>query len=141
MKRIDRRELLAGCAAVALLAALPTALAAEETLDLDSFLKLSQSVTDKEDLDPDLAERFLTAFRAEGKGGALAAAIEGGDRDGAGSIERDLVAAWYTGLVSGEEGTRLVTYQDALIWRALPFTKPAGLCGGPMGYWADPPEV
>jgi len=29
---------------------------------------------------------------------------------------------------------------NALLWNALNFTKPPGVCGGQTGYWADAPH-
>ena len=56
------------------------------------------------------------------------------------SVANDLVAAWYSGIVT--DGTRqsLVLYTDAYVWTAMTFSKPMGVCGGPTGYWADPPQ-
>ena len=42
--------------------------------------------------------------------------------------------------VSGMVGTsRVIAYADAPVWSALTFTKPPGVCGGALGYWAGPP--
>jgi len=37
--------------------------------------------------------------------------------------------------------TAVIDYDDALSWQACSFTKPAATCGGPFGYWADPPPA
>jgi hypothetical protein len=52
---------------------------------------------------------------------------------------RQVVAAFYSGLVGSAADEKLVTYLFALVWGAAPFTKPPSLCGGLFGYWADPP--
>ena len=39
------------------------------------------------------------------------------------------------------ESTALRTYQDALVWQALHFTKPPGLCSSRPNDWALPPAV
>jgi hypothetical protein len=54
---------------------------------------------------------------------------------------REVVAAFYSGLVGAGPGEKLVTYLFALVWGAAPFTKPPSLCGGVFGYWADPPAA
>lgn len=33
----------------------------------------------------------------------------------------------------------VINYDEALSWQACSFTKPAATCGGPFGYWAEPP--
>jgi hypothetical protein len=55
------------------------------------------------------------------------------------SAAREVVAAFYSGLVGHGPGEKLVTYLFALVWGAAPFTKPPSLCGGIFGYWANPP--
>ncbi|WP_217995122.1 sugar dehydrogenase complex small subunit, partial [Methylogaea oryzae] len=47
-----------------------------------------------------------------------------------------IVAAWHGGFV----GNTLISYPGALAWKALPFLKPAGYCGGAFGYWAEAPQ-
>ena len=37
------------------------------------------------------------------------------------------------------KGQQLVLYADALMWRAMTYTKPMGVCGGVTNYWSDPP--
>ncbi len=32
-----------------------------------------------------------------------------------------------------------ISYDEALTWQACTFTKPSATCGGPFGYWQDPP--
>ena len=54
-------------------------------------------------------------------------------------VANDLVAAWYSGIVTNGKQQRLVLYTDAYVWSAMTFTKPMGICGGVTGYWKDPP--
>ncbi|WP_417598906.1 hypothetical protein [Oceanospirillum sp.] len=35
--------------------------------------------------------------------------------------------------------TGQISYDEALTWQACTFTKPSATCGGPFGYWQDPP--
>lgn len=64
------------------------------------------------------------------------------------SHARRIIRAWYTGMVEipdpGRPGlttTAVVTYNDAVVWRACDFTKPPATCGGPFGYWHEPPQA
>ena len=50
-----------------------------------------------------------------------------------------VITALYTGVVDTPKGPRVLTYDNALIWQALPWTKPNTYCGGITNYWADPP--
>jgi hypothetical protein len=57
----------------------------------------------------------------------------------AGTLATDIVAAWYSGLYEARDGLATISLPNALLWEALDFTKPAGFCGGRLGYWADAP--
>lgn len=79
---------------------------------------------------------------------------------------RAIMAVWYTGMISVAAAdignpvvvricgdlrgqidqdhptapvTGVITYDEALTWRACTFTKPSATCGGPFGYWFNPP--
>lgn len=56
------------------------------------------------------------------------------------AIAGELVAAWYSGVVTQGKTSKVVLYADAYMWSALSFTKPMGRCGGMTNYWADPPN-
>ncbi|SOE16418.1 D-sorbitol dehydrogenase-like protein [Hoeflea halophila] len=108
------------------------------TIDVETFLTLSQTLTGNEDLDAEYASQFLKAFEAAGKGDDLASLAAGGDHQ---QLANEVVAAWYTGVSPDPESEEVVTYTDALMWPAMSYTKPMGYCGGAMGYWADPPAT
>ena len=55
------------------------------------------------------------------------------------ALADDLVAAWYSGVVTQGKAPRVVLYADAYMWSAMSFTKPMGRCGGMTNYWSDPP--
>ena len=55
-------------------------------------------------------------------------------------IAGELVAAWYSGVVTPGKTSKVVLYADAYMWSAMSFTKPMGRCGGVTNYWADPPS-
>lgn len=55
---------------------------------------------------------------------------------------QDIALIWYTGMTDyrpqHSDDSTVVTYDNALAWRACSFTKPPANCGGPFGYWYDP---
>jgi hypothetical protein len=51
-----------------------------------------------------------------------------------------IIEYWYSGVYDTADGGQAVaTFADALVWRAVRYTKPLTLCGAP-GFWAVPPE-
>ncbi|HEX9417280.1 MAG TPA: sugar dehydrogenase complex small subunit [Gaiellaceae bacterium] len=52
---------------------------------------------------------------------------------------RAIAAAWWSGTVPARCGRVVVTYTDALVWRAMPFAHPPSTCLGATGVWARPP--
>ena len=78
-------------------------------------------------------ERLVTATPATDLDRALHA-------NGLDAIANELVAAWYSGIVTQGRVDRLVLYIDAYVWSAMSFTKPMGMCGGVTGYWSGPPK-
>ncbi len=137
-----RRSLLARTAAAALLLCLPRLAQSQPSLSAEEFLNLSQKLTGKPDLDPDLAAAYLAAFEDLGEGPALAALateVPGPAEDG--PCARSLVSAWFTDIVGGAEGRRLVTFEDALLWPAMRYIKTLTLCGPGFGAWSEVPET
>lgn len=51
-----------------------------------------------------------------------------------------VVVALYSGVVDTPSGPVVFAYNDALAWRAVPWTKPNAVCGGPTDYWAAAPS-
>jgi hypothetical protein len=91
------------------------------------------------DLDATTAAKLLNGFISMGRGPdlALLAADPGVS---AGTLADDIVAAWYSGVYDTSAGLASFGLTNALLWNALNFTKPPGLCGGATGYWADAPK-
>ncbi len=108
------------------------------TIDLDGFLALSASLTGKKDLSEDIAGRMLKAFAKTGREDEIAA-LDAEDADS--EIADEIVEAWYTGVSPDPDDLDVLTYLDALIWRAMDYTKPMAVCGGGVGYWAEPPRT
>lgn len=135
-----RDVLLAGLAAAiaaAEVAGFPAALFAAAPVTLDQFMALSAKLTEAADLDPTIGEKYLGGFLASGQSEGLAKLVAGGNvRELAAAI----VAAWYSGVYDSGKGQAVAGFEQALLWRAMSFTKPFADCGGETGYWSKPPE-
>ena len=137
----DRRTLLQALAALALA---PTALA--QAPDSTSFAQVSSALNGYAQTDPDDARKLMLAFATPARRAplhalaTLVAATPAPQLDAAiaahklDKIADELVSAWYSGMVDG----KVVLYTQALVWNAMTFSKPMGVCGGVTGYWAEP---
>ena len=140
----DRRTLLQTLAALGASALAPGALA--QAPDAAAFARMTAALTGYPQPDPATAAKVMRAFATPQRASslraliALVASTPASDLDGAiakrklDKIANDLVAAWYSGMVDG----KVVLYTDALVWAAMAYSKPMGICGGVTGYWADP---
>ena len=141
MPTISRRGLILGSASAAGLAfAFPLSADTGDTITVEQFRALSARLTGASlgDLDRGAAAKLLAGFISVGRGADLArlAADPGAS---AGTLATDIVAAWYSGTYRTATGLASFGLASALLWEALDFTKPAGFCGGRLGYWADAP--
>jgi hypothetical protein len=137
---LTRRDAILSALAAAIAAAGPTGFAAAGgELDVDGFLALSMTLTGAaaSSLDRDVATILLGAFIATGNGDALKRlmADPASDRE----LGNAIVGAWYSGVYSTGKDEAVATFNDALVWQALSFTKAPGNCGGETGYWSQPP--
>ena len=136
----SRREFLLAGLATAITAAgasgFPAALFAAAPVTLPQFMALSMRLTEAADLDAGIGEKFLGGFLASGQGSGLA-----GLAAGASEPEREsaIIAAWYSGVYDTGRGKAVAGFEQALLWKALTFTKPPTDCGGETGYWSQPP--
>ena len=139
----QRRALvLSGLAGAALLGVAPVGrLGATPAsgISVQAFLQLSAVLVHRpaNSLNQETAQRVLEAFLAQGKQEALIQLAQNPSLNTA--LAADIRAAWFSGLVPGA-GPAPVTYSQALIWSAAPFLHVPGTCGGPTGYWAQPPN-
>jgi hypothetical protein len=149
---IDRRRVLqsiVGATLAALGVGVPAATAAAPLRSLESFGAVSAALTGYPPPSAADATKLLTAFgtrRAaltrlarvvnEAAPANLDTELRAHGLDG---IANELVAAWYSGLVTQGKTSQVVLYADAYMWSAMSFTKPMGQCGGVTNYWADPP--
>jgi hypothetical protein len=142
MPTISRRSLILGGASVAtVVASFPLSAGALGTITVDQFRALSARLTGAgvTHLDATIAGKLLDGFISMGRGPDLAAlAADPGVSTGA--VADDIVAAWYSGNYDTSAGLASFGLTNALLWNALDFTKPPGLCGGQTGYWADAPQ-
>jgi hypothetical protein len=125
MARLGRRAFVA---AIALLAPVAHATPQAPSFSLDAFLALSARLTGFPDLDRETAAVYLTNLLLT-PGNALRLAFPDP------TLEREIIAAWYTGVHQVRGEAQLVTHTGALQWRALDMPAP-GVCVGPFGSWA-----
>jgi hypothetical protein len=126
---------------------------------LDGFIELSHVVTGADSLPTAHARAYMEALekaplrlrpselaeragytRREGPAsiGALRRSRAFSAR-GAEACAQAIAAAWWSGTVPERGGAeRVVTYTDALVWRAVPWAHPQTECLGATGAWARP---
>ncbi len=144
---LARRDFLLAGLAAAIAAAgaggFPAGLYAASSISVEQFIALSRTLTETSNLDPDAARTLLGAFIDTGHEGDLATLIaDPASASGKGAaLANAIVAAWYSGVCNAKSGQAVATYDQALMWNAMTFTKPLGECGGDTGYWSDPPKA
>jgi hypothetical protein len=138
---ISRRSLILGGASAATTVAVGIRLpaGARETITVDQFRALSARLTGVTELDATTAGKLLDGFISMGRGPDLARLAADPGVSG-GTLADGIVAAWYSGDYDTRTGLVSFGLTNALLWNALDFTKPPGLCGGETGYWADAPQ-
>ena len=92
-----------------------------------------------DDLDVDLASALLRSLVATGRGDELRR-LASAPAAAHSALAADIVAAWYSGVHPSASGPVVATYDDALVWPALGFAQPRGVCGVP-GSWAARPAL
>jgi hypothetical protein len=135
---IARRTVLVAGASAAAAALVPLPARTQDSVTVDEFRALSARLTGvaMASLDAKAAGELLEGFVSMGRGGDLALLAAG--RETGGAVANDIVAAWYSGHYATPAGAAAIDLTKALLWNALDFTKPRGVCGGPTGYWAEP---
>ena len=148
-----RREIMQGLAALAAAGWMPASLAqaAPASMAAARFTTLSTAMTGFAFGDPDVAKAMLRALNATVGPTALAriatlAAVIAPDQLGdelkIAGLEKaaaSVVTALYSGVVVTLKGPVVITYDQALAWQAVPWTKPNAECGGMTDYWASAP--
>ena len=125
------------------LASLIAAAVARPALGQDesqSFRALSARLTgfSEAEIDAELALDMMDGLRAAGLGDALERLLADGP-SGDEALARQIAVAWYSGMHPGVAGPSLRAYYDALVWRALEFTRPPGQCVAASEAWTEPP--
>jgi hypothetical protein len=150
-----RRALLQGLAAFAASGWIPAGLGqgAAAAVDGTRFAALSTTLTGFAYKDPGLASAMLKALTDAVGADALAkiatlAAVTAPDRLGdeltIAGVDRQaqaVLVALYSGVVTTAKGPVVLTYEQALAWQAVPWTKPNADCGGMTNYWAKAPDA
>ena len=149
---MTRREMLRALAALATAGVVPQVLA-QGALSPAQFASLSKSVTGYAFADRRVAAAVMSALAAAIGAAQLSrlaqlASSTPSDRlapalqtAGLASAAETVVAALYTGTVNTPRGARVISYDQALVWQALAWTKPNAFCGGETNYWAAPPST
>jgi len=132
---------LGGASAAALAIGFPSPARARDSITLDQFRALSARLTGAAltDLDAGTAGKLLDGFIGLGRGPDLAL-LAADPNLSTGTVADDIVGAWYSGAYETPTGLAAIRLDNALLWDALDFTKPPGLCGGETGYWAEAPQ-
>ena len=105
-------------------------------------MRLSAEITGVADLDPGLGQTIYALLGLESQiDSLLQRSPEDSAAEARAALEVEVISAWYSGIVESAAGPRLASYEEALMWRALDFTKPMGYCGDGFGSWALPPEL
>ena len=146
----NRRRVLQGLAALVASGWMP-ALHAQAPLTSPRFAALTSALTGFTYTDASLATALLRAL-SDAVGAetldriatlaAVIAPAQLGDELRIAGLERQAVAvtvALYSGVVTTSKGPVVLTYDDALAWKAVPWTKPNAQCGGMTDYWAAAP--
>jgi len=156
-----RRTLLGtGTAAVAGAALLAAGCGGPSRQDrVDGFIDMSRVLTGVDDLPEALAPDYLDALGGAGlrmapldltqaagyvggRGPATAEALMASSalsKPGAEQCARAIAGAWWSGMVTAAgHDTVLVTYDDALVFRAMRFARPQAQCLGATGAWSRP---
>ncbi len=150
---VERRQVLRGLAALAVSALAPAGWAQNTSTAMSpaAFRSLTVTLTDFAFSDSTLATAILDALRdAVGDPALLKittlAVVVAPDQLGAelraAGLEaqaQQVLVALYTGTIKSKTGRRVLTYDQALAWQAVPWTKPNAQCGGETDYWASAP--
>ena len=144
--------MLRGLAALAASGWMPATFA-QGALSSAQLAGLSNALTGAAYADPAIVAAMLGALtQAVGAGkltrlarlAATTPAAQLGDAIAAASLgaaAETVVAALYSGVVDTPRGPLVISYDQALVWQAVAWTKPNAFCGGQTNYWASAPTV
>ena len=109
--------------------------------EVGPFRRLSAELTGlpTSALDARFARDLAEALAAGGRRAELERRLEAPGSEFE-DLETEIIAAWYSGVLPIPSGPMVGTFRDALIWAALGFTRPPGVCGTPQD-WSKPPQA
>ena len=150
-----RREIMQGLAALAASGWMPASVgqSAPASLSAARFTTLSNAMTGYAYARDSVADAMLRALNAAvgtatlARLAALAAATPPDQLDnqlktaGLDKVAVVVVTALYSGVVVTPKGPVVISYDHALAWSAMPWTKPNAWCGGVTGYWSTAPDA
>jgi hypothetical protein len=125
-------------------ASFPQALEQTAPISIDEFVRLSQRLVGRSQLDSRIAATYLEALLevpahtpllarlAREHGPALTPAHV--------ALERTIIEWWYTGTYTVNGERRLATHTDALMWSALGRRAPGTCAPGAFAEWSRPPR-
>ncbi len=144
------------------LLSLPLSARAAEPDNYAYFMSISRTLTGKDRLDENTAERIYDLIRTEPWGpqhvvqvaeklkistpDILALERESllnPDRYSAGErwFINHLLTTWLTGIYYHQNGNKVVSYRHALMFTSLDgVSQPRSLCGGSFGFWSEAPD-
>jgi hypothetical protein len=138
----------------------PAATPAPGSIGLAEFLALSSLLTGIDNLNPQIGQVYLDSIAAsdqfdvsladlyqqmgfrEGTAPAFEEVEQSGvfEQEATRALSDKIIDYWYSGVYDTPEGEQAVaTFADALVWRAVRYTKPLTLCAAP-GFWALAPQ-
>jgi len=155
----DRRTLLTGLTVACLVPYVPSALAQPaDAAPREAFMAVSRILTGRPSLDPDQAARLYAALAADAPGfaadvQALRSFIDerkigparlqqvlDAEQSPLTTVPRNIVKAWYTGIVGEAERARCITFETSLMHVAVADRlNPPSYCYGSYGSWMDQP--
>lgn len=136
---LDRRQFISRSGSfLALTATGSGAWASSDSSDLfDLYIGFSRRLTGHDDLEIDVAEKLFGSFLLKYERQELSELLL--NADGNSDFQRALLAAWYGGVSPDGNSDSVLIFEDALVWKALRYTKPWAVCGGEFGDWAENP--
>jgi hypothetical protein len=118
-----------------------SAASTSQAVSTDEFLRLSQRLTGRGNLEAKVGATYLEALLAipENAGTLAQLAREQGTSPARAELERTILEWWYTGAYELGGERRLATHTGALMWDALGVPAP-GTCAGAFGEWSRAPR-
>lgn len=135
---ISRRQIISAAIAASALSA--PAWCVVSGFSINEMILLSAKLTQKSPnlFFPVIAQKMLEAYAQRGLIHHLQALLANPESDL--ELGNEIVDSWYSGIAQTLQGPQVITYNNALMWRAAPFLHPSGNCGGSTNYWALPPS-